>query len=114
MPMAFHHNIFWLKHGRVNLEELLRCLGQAGVNLVLVEGGAEVHAAFLGLNSPGCRILADRIEFILAPKLIGGRQAVGVIGGLGAEHPDRAILLKDISWKPLGRDMLVRATPYKR
>ena len=101
------------RHGRVDLEELLRRLGQAGANYVLVEGGAEVHAAFLGLGSPGSPILADRIEFILAPKLIGGRQAAGVIGGLGVEHPDRAVLLKDVSWRPLGRDMLVTATPYK-
>ena len=101
------------RHGRVDLEELLRRLGQAGANFVLVEGGSEVHAAFLGLDIPGRRILADRIEFILAPKLIGGRQAAGVIGGRGAEHPDRAVLLKDVSWRPLGRDMLVTATPYK-
>jgi diaminohydroxyphosphoribosylaminopyrimidine deaminase/5-amino-6-(5-phosphoribosylamino)uracil reductase len=101
------------RQGRVDLEELLLRLGQAGANFVLVEGGSEVHAAFLGLGSPGRRILADRIEFILAPKLIGGRQAVGVVGGLGVEHPDRAVLLKDVSWKPLGRDMLVTATPYK-
>lgn len=101
------------KNGRVDLGKLLRRLGAEGASLVLVEGGAEVHASFLGLQSRSGKVWADEVQFILAPKLIGGRMAPGAVGGEGASRPDRAIRLRQVRWEPLGADMLVTAKPYK-
>ena len=96
---------------RVDLEALLRKLGEAKCSLVLVEGGAEVHAAFLGLGPQPGKNWVDRLHFIYAPKLFGGRQAPGVIGGKGVLHPDQALRLEKISWETLGPDILLKATP---
>lgn len=99
--------------GRVDIAGLLQRLGRAGANLVLVEGGAEVHASFLGLQQPGDRIWADRIYFYYAPKILGGRAAPGPVGGRGVGHPGQALLLKDVKWERLGQDLLLKATPRK-
>jgi diaminohydroxyphosphoribosylaminopyrimidine deaminase/5-amino-6-(5-phosphoribosylamino)uracil reductase len=97
--------------GRVDVGALLRKLGEAQCSLVLVEGGAEVHAAFLGLGSqPGINWV-DRLHFIYAPKLFGGSRAPGAIGGAGVSHPDQALRLENIGWETLGPDILLKATP---
>jgi diaminohydroxyphosphoribosylaminopyrimidine deaminase/5-amino-6-(5-phosphoribosylamino)uracil reductase len=98
---------------RVDLGALLRRLNEAGASLVLVEGGAEVHSAFLGLSGNDATIWADQVQFILTPKLIGGRKAPGPVGGQGASHPDQAVKLKEWRWEPLGEDLLVTAKPVK-
>jgi len=100
------------KSGRVDLKALLERLGREGASYVLVEGGAETHAAFLGLDQTRGEVLADRIYFIYAPLVIGGRKAPGGVGGGGANSPARAVRLRDWVWEPLGNDMLVKATPY--
>jgi diaminohydroxyphosphoribosylaminopyrimidine deaminase/5-amino-6-(5-phosphoribosylamino)uracil reductase len=97
--------------GRVDLGALLRKLGEAACSLVLVEGGAETLAAFLGLGPGGGKNWVDRVHFIYAPKLFGGRQAPGVIGGEGVSRPDQALRLEGISWETLGPDILLKATP---
>jgi diaminohydroxyphosphoribosylaminopyrimidine deaminase/5-amino-6-(5-phosphoribosylamino)uracil reductase len=96
---------------RVDIGALLARLGEQQCSLVMVEGGAEVHAGFLGLGKKKGRNWVDRIHFLYAPKLIGGRRAPGVIGGLGVEHPDAALYLEKISWETLGADILLKATP---
>lgn len=99
------------KQGRVDVKRLLRWLGQEGVNYVLVEGGAETHASFLGSQPHSGAIYSDQIQFIYAPKLIGGSASPGPIGGKGAATPGKAIVLQDWQWKPLGGDMLLIARP---
>ena len=98
------------KKGSVDIDLLLHKLSEMKKSLVLVEGGAQVQASFLGTN--GSKLWADEIQFILAPKLLGGNKALGPIGGKGVKTPDQAIKLKNITWQPLGQDMLVKATPY--
>jgi len=102
------------KNGLVDLAALLKRLGKAGVSFVLVEGGAEIHADFLGLGDTQSKILSDEIHFILAPKIIGGQDALGPIGGRGVDHPDQAVTLEDISWRALGPDLLVKARPRQK
>lgn len=48
-----------------------------GQRSVLVEGGAEIAAAF------GDRLLFDQVAVLCAPLLIGGREAKGPLGGAG-------------------------------
>ncbi|HTR49050.1 MAG TPA: RibD family protein, partial [Kofleriaceae bacterium] len=62
--------------GRVRLPELARRLGREGITSVLVEGGGEVHAAFLEAR------LADELVIYIAPKVVGG-PAPSWVGGRG-------------------------------
>ena len=64
------------RNGRVRLEALARRLGGEGLTSVLVEGGAEIHAAFLELR------LADELVLYIAPKVVGG-PAKSWVGGQG-------------------------------
>ncbi|HEY1708380.1 MAG TPA: bifunctional diaminohydroxyphosphoribosylaminopyrimidine deaminase/5-amino-6-(5-phosphoribosylamino)uracil reductase RibD [Rhizomicrobium sp.] len=53
-------------NGRPDIAAVLKELAQRGVNHLLVEGGASIHAAFLDGN------YADRLEVFRAPILLGG------------------------------------------
>jgi diaminohydroxyphosphoribosylaminopyrimidine deaminase/5-amino-6-(5-phosphoribosylamino)uracil reductase len=64
--------------GRVDLRGALAALAACEVRAVLVEGGGEVHGAFLDAG------LVDRVVMFVAPRLVGGRTATPVIGGAGS------------------------------
>jgi diaminohydroxyphosphoribosylaminopyrimidine deaminase/5-amino-6-(5-phosphoribosylamino)uracil reductase len=70
---------------------------------LLVEGGAAVHAGFLEAG------LADALEVVIAPMLIGGRGAPSPIAGSGVARLSDAVRLTDVESRRLGEDILVRA-----
>ncbi|MBS1124315.1 MAG: riboflavin biosynthesis protein RibD [Deltaproteobacteria bacterium] len=63
-------------NGRIDLWKLATLLGDAGIQSVLVEGGAEIHSSFLE------RRLADELVLYVAPKIVGG-PAKSWVGGKG-------------------------------
>ncbi len=63
--------------GRVDLPSLLADLGRRGVNMVLCEGGGGLGWALLEAR------LVDEVAVFIAPKLVGGRDAPGPVGGEG-------------------------------
>ena len=72
---------------RVDLPVLARRLADADINAVLVEGGADLHAAMIQAE------LADEIILYLAPMVLGGRGAhAGLpwVGGPGIDALARA------------------------
>jgi diaminohydroxyphosphoribosylaminopyrimidine deaminase/5-amino-6-(5-phosphoribosylamino)uracil reductase len=87
--------------GRVALEPLLDELGKRGILSLLVEGGSEVHASFFADG------LVDKIHAYIAPRLIGGRDAPGALGGAGVEHLADAIPLRELDATRLGADLLI-------
>ncbi len=87
--------------GRVSLPDLLDELGRRNILSVLVEGGAEVHAALFAQG------LVDKVHAYVAPKLIGGREAPGPLGGVGIDGLDDATDLMDIDVTRLGDDILI-------
>ncbi len=87
--------------GRVSLPHVLFRLRDREVAAVLVEGGGKVHASFVR------RKLADKLELILAPKLVGGDEAPSWMAGVLAETMDQAVNLKDLRVRPLGADLLL-------
>src|SRR6266700_122539 len=86
--------------GRVPIEALLDQLGQRGILSLLVEGGAETHAAFLAVR------LVNKVYAYIAPKLIGGSEAPTPVGGVGIEHLNDALRLRDTEVVTLGDDIL--------
>lgn len=89
--------------GRVSLPHLLDELGRRSLISVLVEGGAQVHAAFFREN------LVDKVQAYLAPKLVGGRDAPGPLGGEGIAHLQQATALTDLDVTRLADDILISA-----
>ncbi|MBM4288812.1 MAG: bifunctional diaminohydroxyphosphoribosylaminopyrimidine deaminase/5-amino-6-(5-phosphoribosylamino)uracil reductase RibD [Deltaproteobacteria bacterium] len=86
---------------RVDLGALLSILGERRVQSILVEGGAEVHGAFFDAR------LVDKFHLFLAPKFIGGRQAPGILGGLGRATLKEAHQAHDITFRQIGADILI-------
>jgi len=90
------------RDGRVDLGALLTELFAREVRAVLVEGGGEVHGAFLDAG------LVDRVAMFTAPLLIGGRGATAVVEGAGRELKS-GVRLGAFTVTPLGDDLLIEA-----
>lgn len=92
-----------LLKGLLDLDWLLRWLGQKNILSALVEGGGEANASFL-LHG-----LAHRIAFFYAPKVLGGSKARKAVAGDGASSTGDAPLLQNPRWRRLGQDLLLVA-----
>ena len=92
--------------GHVDVVALLAGLFERDVRAVLLEGGGETHDAFLEAG------VVDRVALFLAPLLLGGRQAPGVLGGAGRELKS-AVRLGPVSVTTLGDDLLLEADVVK-
>lgn len=89
--------------GSVDLDALLRALGKRDVQGVLVEGGATLAWSFVRDR------LVDRLVAYLAPKLLGGASATGVITGGGFAPVDAALPLEFERVERIGPDLKVEA-----
>jgi diaminohydroxyphosphoribosylaminopyrimidine deaminase/5-amino-6-(5-phosphoribosylamino)uracil reductase len=92
---AVIHPIDTNQDGRLDLRQVLRCLGQRDITSVLVEGGAAVHGAFLRAG------LIDQAFLFLAPHFLGER-GTPLFTGSAPE-----VLLKEIKTETLGNDLLL-------
>lgn len=87
-------------NGRPPLKEVLKHLGNLGVNSLLVEGGAAVFTSFIREK------LVDRKIAVIAPKLIGG-DGLPVFSSLGIETMSEVESWKFHQVKRLGGDVLL-------
>ncbi len=94
---------FKIKKSKLDLRWLLKKLGLQNVTSLLVEGGGEVNASFL-LGG-----FAQRVAFLYAPKILGGRDSRKGVGGDGAKSSSEVIRLHDVEWRRLGEDLLLTA-----
>ena len=91
--------------GTLDLGALLDDLGSRRVNGLIVEGGPETAAAFVEAR------LVDKVVLYLAPKLLGGRDARGVLGGVGPASLDGALELAFDGVRRVGDDLEITAYP---
>ena len=81
----------------------LQQLGTAGISSILLEGGPHLAGAFFDAGE------VDELRLFLAPIVVGGRTARGVLEGEGAEaiaNAARALTL-EVEW--VEEDLLIRA-----
>ena len=91
--------------GRVDLAALLRLLGERQTLSLLVEGGGELLGSFFD------RGLVDKVHAIVAPMIIGGKDAPTAVAGRGVERMAEALRLHDVAVERLGEDVLVTGYP---
>ena len=89
------------EEGRVCLKALMQELGRKEITSVLIEGGGEINAAALQAG------IVDKLMFFIAPKLIGGKDAPGSIGGVGIARLAEAFELRDVKIAQIGTDFLI-------
>jgi diaminohydroxyphosphoribosylaminopyrimidine deaminase / 5-amino-6-(5-phosphoribosylamino)uracil reductase len=93
--------------GGVALPALMETLGKRDAQNVLIEGGATLA---WGAVEAG---IVDRLVLYVAPKLIGGVDAPGVLAGEGVASIADAIPLGIRSIEPLGDDLKVVADVHR-
>ena len=87
----------------MDLKQLMKRLGQEGVDSILLEGGGTMNWSALESG------VVQEVHAYIAPKFFGGSQAVTPISGLGVETPNDAVRLTPpvITW--LGDDILLES-----
>lgn len=93
-----------LQRGLVSIPALMNKIGRIGLLHVLCEGGSELAAALIR----AC--VVDEFLFLIAPRLIGGKDALGAVGGNGWPL-SAAPKLHFMECRPIGDDILIRARP---
>ncbi len=93
--------------GRLCLSSVLEELGKRQIVGLLAEGGSEVAWSFIE------RGLVDKITFFIAPRIIGGRDAIPAIGGIGFELLENALELDEVEVFRRGEDWEFTGYPKK-
>jgi diaminohydroxyphosphoribosylaminopyrimidine deaminase / 5-amino-6-(5-phosphoribosylamino)uracil reductase len=96
------------ENGKVNLKELMVMLGNKGIDSILLEGGASLH--FSALNAG----IVDKIDFFIAPRIVGGLDAIPAVGGEGVLHLKDAFNLANLKIEKSGVDLFVEAEILQR
>ena len=86
------------KKGLVDLKTLMKELGKSEITYVMIEGGAELSGNAIKEG------IVDKLLIFTAPKLIGN--GLEPIKNLGIKKVKKAIKLKKISTKKIGKDLL--------
>lgn len=88
-------------NGQVNLYDLLRKLARLEITNILVEGGGTLIGSLFDFN------LVDKVLFFIAPKIIGGKDAISSVMGRGKAEVDKALNLGDVRIRKIGNDFLI-------
>ncbi len=89
------------KGPRVDLRMLLQELAKREITSVFIEGGGTVNFSFLREG------LVDKVYAFLAPKIVGGRNALTPVEGEGFGELSEAVQLDGLTAEPLDGDILL-------
>lgn len=87
----------------VNLQQLMKRLGQMQIDSILLEGGGTLNWSALESG------IVQKIHTYIAPKIFGGHLSLSPVGGLGVRIPSTAFLLQNSSVTQLGEDFLIES-----
>lgn len=90
-------------NGHVDLKQLMKLLGQEGIDSILLEGGAGLHESALRSG------IVNRVQIYIAPKIFGGKEAPSPVGGAGVDSPEQAWMLSEPVITKLGTDILLES-----
>ncbi|WP_446898800.1 bifunctional diaminohydroxyphosphoribosylaminopyrimidine deaminase/5-amino-6-(5-phosphoribosylamino)uracil reductase RibD [Clostridium sp. LBM24168] len=93
---------------KVDLNFLVRKLGERGIDSILLEGGGNVNFSALRYG------IVDKVIYFIAPKIFGGKDAKTSVEGSGIKNISDEIKLKDISVKKVGKDVMLEAYVDKK
>ena len=86
---------------RVNLPTLMKILGEREICSILTEGGGTVNFSLLQAG------LVDKVLAFVAPKIVGGKNALTSFEGDGMAELADAVKLHDVTTETLGEDILI-------
>ncbi|MFG6113981.1 bifunctional diaminohydroxyphosphoribosylaminopyrimidine deaminase/5-amino-6-(5-phosphoribosylamino)uracil reductase RibD [Halobacillus sp. MO56] len=103
-----HVEVISLKSPAIKIPEVLRYLGEKDITSLLVEGGGTIADAFVRAGK-----VSELVAYI-APKLLGGKDALTPVEGKGFEQLKQALHLRIYSTEMVGEDIKVTAIPKGR
>jgi diaminohydroxyphosphoribosylaminopyrimidine deaminase/5-amino-6-(5-phosphoribosylamino)uracil reductase len=80
---------------------IIKKLNSFSLKSVLIEGGSKIISSALFSN------VVDDVYFFIAPKIIGGKDAISVVGGAGVDKISEALGVKNMKVKKIGQDFLI-------
>ena len=86
---------------RKEWRDLLTELGKENITSLLIEGGGELAAEVLNAE------IVNKVEFHIAPKILGGKDSRPVVGGESPLTLDEAKFLRDYKLEIAGNDIIV-------
>ena len=86
---------------QVDMDLLMQKLGEMEICSVFVEGGGQVNFSLLKAG------LVDKVHAFIAPKLIGGREALTPVEGAGFAELTEAVELERTTVETIGQDILL-------
>jgi diaminohydroxyphosphoribosylaminopyrimidine deaminase/5-amino-6-(5-phosphoribosylamino)uracil reductase len=89
--------------GGVSMPELMEELGRRGITSLLIEGGGATLASAFEAG------IVDKICFFIAPKIVGGRDAITPVEGHGVATMEESVELERVNVSMVDRDILVEA-----
>lgn len=90
-----------LKNEHIDLQILMKKLGEMGIDSILLEGGAELNYSALKSG------IVHALDMYIAPKLFGGIDAKTPVAGEGVELPDGAFSLCRPKIQQIREDILI-------
>ena len=89
------------EEGHLAVGDLLRRMGEAGLDSLLLEGGGTLNESFLRSG------FVDEAAFFIAPKFIGGSGAKTPVEGRGFDRMAEAVELERVAVERIGSDVLI-------
>lgn len=89
------------KDNRVDLNDMMKKLGELNIDSILLEGGATLNFSAIKEG------IVDKLQVYIAPKLIGGILSKTPVGGDGVEKLKDAYQVRDMSLEMVGEDILI-------
>ena len=90
-----------VKENRIDLNALMRILGEQEITSLLIEGGGRVMASCFSAG------IVDKLIFFYAPKILGGSDGVPICSGNGPDLMKEAVMIGDVRIQRFGEDLMV-------
>jgi diaminohydroxyphosphoribosylaminopyrimidine deaminase/5-amino-6-(5-phosphoribosylamino)uracil reductase len=90
------------KNGHIDFKDIVKSLGDMGIDSIFIEGGSGI------LGSAFESGIVNKVYAVVAPKLIGGKEAVTPVGGMGIEKMRDALVLKKVTHEIVGNDVIFK------
>lgn len=90
------------RQGKIQFEDILKALGERNIDSLYIEGGSSLLASAFESG------VVNKVYAAIAPKIIGGKDAVTPVGGLGIEKMNDAIRLSKVTHQIIGDDVIFK------
>lgn len=87
---------------KIDFKDIVGALGDRGMDSLYIEGGSGVFASAFESK------IVNVVYATIAPKIIGGKNAVTPVGGIGIERMRDAIVLKRVTHEIIGSDVIFK------